>query len=233
LATCFACGGDGGAPPAAKADEDAAAAQDEPVADADPLLAEARAALNGGKLPPRLEQRILDSDDPAHARARRLLATMKRQQSGAQQEAAPAVSPAQESATPVTAPPEGDGGEAEKPEAASNDASNEHDESPPKLTVLTRLALVQKGSGAVLTVHAAAELKVGLAQQSKTARLVVESAGALPAFLQARPSLDGIRIIDVRRGQDTVQIAIELDDGWKVGRPEGFSGGARLRFTAP
>ena len=209
------------------------AAVEEP-APGDPLLAEARTKLGSGTVPDELAARILESKDPAHARARRILAVMQRQESG---EPAPEGDGGTEVEAPhpqVIAPNEG------QPEAA--DSGGEEAEAPtpaddqdqdqaPKLTVVTRLSLEQKGRQATLTMHAASSLRVGVAEQSGTVRLVVESAGALPALLKSRPSVDGLRVSDVRRGDGTIQVAVELGEGWSMGRPAGFSGGARVKFT--
>jgi hypothetical protein len=207
----------------------------------DPLLAEARASVKSGQLPDPMRASIADSRDPAHARAKRILAVMDRQARGEPEPesadddddtptTAPSLKPPDEDAPPVPEPAGdrgADGGAAS--EAAATDTPTP---TKARLAVLTRLSLQKTGNKATLTVHAADAVRVGVATQaSGKVRLVVESAGALPGFLQARPSVDGLAVSDVRRGQDTVQIAVDVGEGWKVGNPSSFSGGARLIFT--
>jgi hypothetical protein len=207
----------------------------------DPLLAQARQQLQGTRLPDEVREKISASSDPAHARARRILAVMDRQARG-EAEPEPDEGAAEPGAAPsapsLVAPPEGaaatnhahEGGQGDAAEPAEPADSREAGRA--RLAVLTRLSLAKNGQKATLTIHAADALRVGVAAQaSGTVRLVVESAGALPAVLQARPSMEGLSVSDVRRGQDTVQIAIELGEGWTAGRPISFAGGARMTFT--
>jgi hypothetical protein len=188
-------------------------------------LARARARLRNGVIPAELRAEILESRDPAHARARRIFAAMD------SQTRAEAAAPVPEVVAPA---PDGSGGPPGSPAASDAEPDGTEPQSPPRLSLLTRLSLTERRGKVTLTLHAAAELRVGVvAQESGVLRLLVESAGALPAFLQARPGVDGLRVLDVRRGEDTVQIAVSVPDGWEVERPEGFSGGARVAFLRP
>jgi len=216
----------------------------------DPLLAEARAALAGGALPDDLRGRISRSTDPGHARARRLLAVID----GGTPAGLP-VQPGDDTppATPkiglvAPAPDEaatgGDDGDAGGDHGADQ-GSDEEDGGPtgagpaetdhkkPKLVVITQVSLVDKGGAVELVVKAAAPVTIGTATQrdSGTVRFVLPSAGALPGALQARPQLQGVRVVDVRRGEDTVQLAVQLDEGWRAGAPRRAPGGASIRFS--
>lgn len=230
-----ACGGgaaeSGGTGPEPRSDAVELEQEEAVELEQDPLLAEARSKLGAGALPADMAARIMESEDPAHARARRILAVMQRQESGE-----PA--PERDTDTEVKAPSPQVIAPGEEQPAAEVDDGEEQDSAPtgnqdaaPKLTVVTRLSLDQKGQQATLTMHAASSLRVGVAEQAGTVRLVVESAGALPALLKSRPSVEGLRVSDVRRGDGTIQVAVELGEGWTVGRPAGFSGGARVKFT--
>lgn len=219
------------------------------VGPGDELLAQAQGELVGGRLPDGVKAQIMASPDPAHARAKRILAVMDRQARGEREPESADDEQTQKPPPKLQPPSEGEGeGEGEGAGAGeggapvtetatgatggADDAAEEPAPAKARLAVLTRLSLKQKGKRATLTVHAASSVRVGVATQaSGKVRLVVESAGALPAVLQARPSIDGVTVSDVRRGPDTVQIAVDVGEGWTVGRPTSFSGGARLAFT--
>jgi hypothetical protein len=93
---------------------------------------------------------------------------------------------------------------------------------------------MQGGSGRV-TLHLTAgnRIVLGTAEQpdSGVVRVVVEGAGALPAFLQARPKAEGVRVIDVTRGSESVIVAIELDPGWRVQRSRSADRGGSITFV--
>ncbi len=100
------------------------------------------------------------------------------------------------------------------------------------LTMITRIALNERGNDVELEIVAAGPLSVGSARGESEIRVIVEDAGALPAALQARPSAGDVRVTDVRRGDETVQIAVEIPSGWKVASKRSSSSGARVRFAA-
>ena len=103
----------------------------------------------------------------------------------------------------------------------------------PRLAMLTRLSMTGSPRQVVLTLNAADRVVMGTAEQpdSGLMRLVIESAGALPGFLQARPEMHGVKVVDVRRGDDTVQISISLDAGWKARGPRSGAKGASITFV--
>jgi hypothetical protein len=245
LCGALACSGDSAPASDEEAEEVAAPEDPAPAFEGDPLLTRARAELHGGRLPDAVRAEIVASTDPAHARAKGILAVMDRQARGEPEPEpestdddtpgdAPSLKPPPEGTPPVPEKEEAgaSSGGTKPPAAGEGGGGQDSKKVEARLAVLTRLTLKKSGKKATLTVHAASSVRVGVATQaSGKVRLVVESAGALPAVLQARPSVDGLTISDVRRGQDTVQIAVDLGEGWKPGRPSSFSGGARMTFT--
>lgn len=185
-----------------------------PVApdDGDPLLARARASIRGGEIDPAVRAEILASTDPAHARARRILAAMDAT------DAPPTPEPLAPPPATVAPPPAAPAPAPSRPPTAA-------------LGVVTRLELSRRGDRATLELRAGSPLLVGIAaQESGIVRLLVESAGALPAALTARPEVEGLRVVDVRRMDRTIQIALELDEGWTAVRPVRTGHGARIEF---
>lgn len=205
------------------------------------MLARARDSMRGGKLDPELEREILESGAPEHARARRLLRHManegrpkgaagseeptrkKPASSGSDAPASPTIS--------VVAPPKDSA-----PNSASTANSGPKPDAgtqAPALAMLTRLRLSGGNDKVTLKLNAADRVVMGIAEQPQSGlvRLVVESAGALPAFLQARPQLAGVKVVDVRRGEDTVQISVELTPGWKARGPRSGASGASVEFV--
>ena len=61
---------------------------------------------------------------------------------------------------------------------------------------------------------------------------MVANAGALPAVRQARPEVGGVRVVQVRRGDSTVQITVEMDEGLAAREPTVTDGGATIRFAS-
>ena len=76
---------------------------------------------------------------------------------------------------------------------------------------------------------------VGIVKQPSrnTVRLLVDKASALPNVLTARPKAKGVRVTGIRRGTGTVQINLQLDPGWTVGRSRRTAGGATISFRPP
>lgn len=234
----LAAGGCGQPEVGAEAPPSPAPALDVAPADgSDPLLARARATMRGGELDPAVKAEILASDDPAHARARRLLAAMD-QESGETPEPA---SSKQE--TPTLHVGEGDAATAKR--AAAEQVADTDVKPPAKAAapakveraraVLRRLSLRESSTGMTLTLHASEGVLVGSAHQpmSGTLRLVVESVGAEPKLLSSRPSRGDVRVTDVQRGENTVIIKLAVPPGWRVGRTRRFPGGARVDLVAP
>ena len=60
---------------------------------------------------------------------------------------------------------------------------------------------------------------------------MVSSAGA-PAVRQARPEA-GARVVQVRRGDSTVQITVEMEEGLVAREPTVTDAGASVRFAPP
>lgn len=220
----------------------------------DPLLAEARAALGagavGGQLPDDVQARIVASEDPAHARARRILLAMdgaSAAELGLDTGADVGEVPSERSAElgdaeagdatgETTTKPPGTGVEGtsnrDGPVEASPSAGPRARDDGPALAVITTVDLEKRGGAVELVIKAASSVKVGTAAQLEegTLRYVLPSTGALPSALRARPSVKGVKIVDVRRGEDTVQIAVQLDQGWRAKAPRSTASGAKIRF---
>lgn len=224
----------------------------------DPLLAEARVALAQGELPEDVRTRIAASDKPAHARARRILAavdghTPDALPSGGTEGAPPRVeseasgtSGSGDDATQaapslsLNTPPPGDDpedpdGDDDRSDSSAAKSSSSSPAAGPKLSVITSLKLNKRGDDVELVIKAAAPVTVGTAAQlgSGRFRYVLPSSGALPGALQARPKLEGVSVVDVRRGENTVQLAVELAEGWRAAAPQRAASGAKIRFRGP
>jgi len=236
-AALLACGVNGPDSERSQASTDDAAREDD-ASGGDPLLARARQSIKGGAIDPAIVQQLLASEDPAHARARRLLRAMAREAGGGEDETADA------SGRPSLEVPEEGAGEglAASPidgstAAAGTETGDAPDEAQPQRprAVLRRISLRDSKGGMTLTLHASGGVLVGTAhqRQSGTLRLVVESVGAEPRLLRSRPSRGQVEVTDIRRGQDTVIITVRVPPGWRVGRTRRFSGGARIDLVAP
>jgi hypothetical protein len=203
-------------------------AEPEPTPDGS-LLARARAAMRGGRIPPSLEAEILASEDPAHSRAKRILAAMKRPPLDEGEDThggdAPAI------AVPVQAPEPASPGQ-EAGDDGPPQGEEQEEPATPELAVLTRLSVQGKGSKQTLVLHASAPVDVGVVRQPSTGvvRFVAKSSGALPAVLRTRPKGQGFAVQDVRRGDDTVQIIVKPKAGFTFDTPRSFGGGARIPF---
>jgi hypothetical protein len=261
LLTLPACGGEKNSPGAVPGvqSEEALGAEAAPRPAGDELLLEARYSIVGGSVDPDLQGKILASDASSHVRARRILAAMERESSGqpdpdAKPEPEPprpgVAIPASGQVPKIKAPAPGieptevkTSGAASKKGSGSGSSSSSSSgaastasasgSAAPSLSVLTRLSLRGSSEQVVLRLNAADRVVMGMAEQPQSGllRLVVESAGALPGFLQARPEVHGIKVVDVRRGDDTVQISIQMQEGWRAQGPRSGAGGASLTFV--
>ncbi|MCX4244725.1 hypothetical protein OEB96_29130 [Paraliomyxa miuraensis] len=209
----------------------------------DPLLDRARRGIRDGALPDDLQEQVLQSSDPAHARAQRILLAMAEPpagpasggDAGAMEQPPPLLPPSDPGRVPEPLP---------RVEGGGNDDAKDGSRARPTPTQpspsrgaasLGKLALRSTAKGAVLTIAAPSSLVVGVANQpaSGLVRLVIESAKAGGAVLAARPRVEGAEVTGVRQGQDTVQITIQLDPGWTLGSVQPFSGGAKVNLRAP
>jgi hypothetical protein len=218
------------------------------VEGSDDLLARARASIRDGRVDPELVAELVASDDPAHARAARLLAAFDGELPAIDDDAvgdvaagAPGdddvprvqVSDATATPPPVDAPSDGAHGSpvAEAPAPSSASAAT------PKRArkSVSRLAMTKTAKGATLTIHAPGGVTVGMANQlsSGIVHLVIEGASGAPTIERSRPSVAGAKVTRVRRGQGTVQITLELAPGWSLGSVKSFSGGAKVHLKAP
>jgi hypothetical protein len=203
----------------------------------DPLLARARQSIKDGTIDPAVVKEILASEDPAHARARRLLRAMAHETAGGDAKSTDASGQAA-----LKLPGAAAGTEAMSPvdqstATAGAETASGGDETPIRRhrAVLRRISLRERRGGMTLVLHASEGVLVGTAhqRQSGTLRLVVESVGAEPRLLRSRPSRGQVEVTDIRRGQDTVIITVRVPPGWRVGKTRRFAGGARIQLVAP
>ncbi|MFV8756332.1 hypothetical protein ACNOYE_37775 [Nannocystaceae bacterium ST9] len=99
--------------------------------------------------------------------------------------------------------------------------------------ILTRLDLVADPSG-VVRLEIIGAGPVGVRVQPLSAhrlRVRVEEAGAMPAFVAARPSRAELAVTEVRRGRGCVEIDLELAPAWTPSAARGRSNGAELEFA--
>lgn len=220
------------------------------AASADPLLARARASIEGGRIDPAVAAELRASTDPAHARAARLLAAFEGERVVSPTSTTPAddgpapvgpppvVPPAE--MPPADAPPADETEPAPPPAASSTPVTEPPPQGPPPRAKTSRrelsgLSLQPTDGGATLTIKAPGGVTVGVANQpsSGIVRLVIEGASARPKVVGARPKVAGARVTGVRKGEDTVQITLQLDPGWRLAGVKPFSGGARVKLVAP
>lgn len=251
MAMAVACGDDDGSPSDA-APGVAPAAVGGPAAsslvEGDALLARARASIRDGRVDAELVRDIRGSSDPAHARAARLFAAIAGELPPADESPEPDGAPLQ---SPGLVPP-GAGGddpppvpEEGEPDAEAGpkvrqvgDDDGSDVPSPPATRSrreVSALSLSSNDRGATLTIKAPGGVTVGVANQpaSGIVRLVIEGASASPKVTGARPKITGARVTGVRKGQDTVQITLQLDPGWRLDGVKSFSGGARVVLLGP
>ncbi len=107
--------------------------------------------------------------------------------------------------------------------------------SSPHRATMRSMSLRAGRQGTDLTLTAGHGLMVGIVKEPSrnTVRLLVDKASALPNVLSARPKAKGVRVTGIRRGMDTVQINLQLDPGWTVGRSRRTAGGATISFRPP
>lgn len=234
----------GDAPPPAAV----AAPQLEPGPTEGDLLAQARASIREGEIDPELLAALGRSADPQHKHAHRLLVAQTPTVAHKSQ-AEPPKPTAQTSAVEVTAPapapqpstPAQPHAEADQANPGTQAEAGAPTRADTPISVLTSMKLERIGSVVALTFHGSDTVDVGIVAQGdtdkkaaknkpKTRRFVVEAAGAIPTFLQARPTLEGVAVKDVRRGDKTVQIEVQLDPGWKVSVRSKLDNGFRITF---
>jgi hypothetical protein len=204
----------------------------------DPLLAAARTAIEGGTLNPELRAALLASNDPAHARAQRILLAMEQERL-----AAPPPSPAPSAHTAptlrvATAPPEPmppTGRAAQVHGGGVVAASAAVNLPPPRPQAILRAVGLHKAKvGAVLTLSGSSGLVVGVANQpvSGIVRFVMDATADTRA-LQARPRVAGARVTGVRRTGKSVFVTVSLQPGWRLGRIHRTGSGARVDLRRP
>ena len=241
----------GGGSPDAAAPQPAAAPTDLPAA-GDPLLARARAALRDGELPADLRDELLASDDPAHARARRVLGALDGDPADAGGSGGSSPQPAASAdlgaAAPRIAAPEPEAASASvrsSPRAGASSGRGASDGAgsparPPGATrgrpSLRRMSLREVRAGkVVLTVGGSGGVAVGLVNmpESGLVRLVFEASGASPRVLGMRGRAGGVRVQSVRRVSQSVFVTLALDPGWSVATMTRVPSGARVVLQGP
>jgi hypothetical protein len=197
----------------------------------DPLLAKARGAVEHGRLPRAIEDELLASDAPAHARARRILAAMRELAPAPAEEptSAPTESPATEAA-PIASPtmPAVTPGPSAPPSATAEPAA-----APVRVRpTLQRMSLTKQGDGATLELVTGRGVLVGVVHQREQGivRLVLEGVAANPKVLSSRPSITGARVTNVDAGPKAVRVTLALDDGWTYDGVKKTGTGARVRL---
>jgi hypothetical protein len=234
IAVLCACGGDelAEAPEAPRAGGSPNVAAS--ASGGDPLLARARAAIRDGKLPSDIRAEILQSDAPAHARAKRILLAME------QHGGVVAPRDADTDAVADAEPPSGadpSAVPAEPPVVAASEPPAEAKASTPPVPkrprpTLSKLALRGQGEGAVLDLVAGAGVLVGVVNQREQGivRLVLEGVAANAKVLAARPSIAGARVTSVDAGPNAVRITLALSPGWAYDGVKKTASGARVRL---
>jgi hypothetical protein len=228
------------------------ATSDAAVADAvapspgDLLLARARLSIEHGVLAPELEDRILASSAPEHARARRLLQAMHDGIAPAPPDDDPLAAPTVASTTlspALAAPPEGElppipepaAAPAGAPAPAAAPAPAPAPRSTPAFATLERVAIQSTSEGATLSITASAGVLVGVASQPEAGilRLVLDDVRAAPKVLSSRPGIRGARVRSIDAGEGGVRITLALDPGWRFRRVRRTATGAKVELTAP
>ena len=216
----------------------------------DPLLARAQSSIRDGVIPAGIVQEIEASEDPAHARAQRLLAAMAtpvadepepEPASDGPSLQAPALPAAAGDTPSVPASSSGAGtATATSPKSTTpvpSEAPSEAGDPPPNKAharaSVSSLKLRKAKRGATLELRGNGKLVVGTANQlsSGVVHLVVDKARASGSVASARPSMGGVEVTGVRVGQGTLQITLQLEPGWSLGAIKPFSGGTRVHFN--
>lgn len=222
------------------------------------LIDRARQSLVDGALPEAIQAEIITSTSPQLAAARRIFGgegassaapAVPRVAAGSKGSvplrvpgAAPAARiPEKKTAVPATSEvAAGDSDaprkqtEAARPSVASGDTTPAPaaEGKGARLVMLTSLALKEVSGGVVLDVRSSGQPSVSVASQATRGRVtfMFANAGALPTVRQARPGLQGVRVSEVRRGDTTVQVTVELEEEWQARRPALTDGGVQVRF---
>ena len=212
------------------------------TSDADALLAKARASLQAGALDPELAQALLSSNDPAHARARRVLEAMRAPSPPEPEPAAPAPTQAQSDAVALVPTPLSvvEKAVAERPvpklrrsrapeASTAPNASKPTSTTPSSRPTLRGVALRSSSAGATLTLRASSGVLVGVANQRRSGivRLVVDASASTDA-LRSRPRVEGARVDSIRRVGQSIFVTVSLDPGWSLGRIRQTGQGARI-----
>lgn len=103
----------------------------------------------------------------------------------------------------------------------------------PRLVILTSLSLLPGTTAdqASLEIAGAGAVMVGTQPLTRgRVRLFVRHAGAVPAFLAARPSAPGIEVVDVARRDRVLEIEVELAPGWTLRGVTSLETGASVQF---
>jgi hypothetical protein len=212
----------------------------------DPLLAAARTAFAGGTLDPEVRAALLASEDPAHARARRILLAMERERApaaappideGPDDDPSPLPAPRLRVATPPPEPIVASGPlpQPPGPGTAPMGAPPPVVLPPPRPVPLLRsVGLQRTKAGAALTLTGSGGLVVGVANQpgSGMVHLVME-ASAVEGALRARPRVTGARVTGVRKTGRSVFVTLMLEPGWRLGRIERSASGAKVNLRRP
>ena len=241
-----ACGGESPAETAPQAQAADPAAEQPATVVGDPLLARARGSIRDGVIATGLVGEIQASEDPAHARAKRLLAAMATPVSEEPEPEPASDGPSlQAPALPTAAGdtpsvPAGDSGSKTTPSSSTGSGAtpvpSEADDPPPKSSSrasVSSLKLRKAKRGATLELRGTGKLVVGTANQlsSGVVHLVVDKAKASGSVASARPSMGGVKVTGVRVGQGTLQITLQLEPGWSLGAIKPFGGGTRVHFN--
>ena len=103
------------------------------------------------------------------------------------------------------------------------------------MVILTRLDLRDTSEGEVVLELAGAGAVAVAAQPLSPAgdrlRVWIADAGAVPAFVSARPSVDQVAVVDVVRRDRWLWIDLELAPGWAVRMVTTLDNGASLAFA--
>lgn len=247
MALVAACGGQASSETVPDAKAGASAPEQPAFVAGDPLLARAQGSIRDGVIAAGLIGEILASDDPAHARAQRLLGVMAMPVADEPEPEPARDGPSlQAPALPTAAGdtpsvPAGDGGAGANTSpspsgATSTPVPSEADDPPPKASArasVSSLQLRKAKRGATLELRGTGKLVVGTANQlsSGVVHLVIDKAKASGSVASARPSMGGVKVTGVRVGQGTLQITLQLEPGWSLGTIKPFGGGTRVHFN--
>jgi hypothetical protein len=216
------CGAD--EPPASQAVVAPRTEAEVAAVDGDPLLAEARRAIDHGVIAAGPRAAILASGAPVHARARALLAALEPDTAVAPPSDPP--TPAPPTAVPDVPAVAVDRSAPPEPAVAKT---------PRARPTVERLSLRTTARGASLSIHAGSGVLVGVANQPETGvvRLVLDDVAAGAKVLGARPQVEGARVRAVEAGPRSVRITLQLEPGWRFSGVHRTSTGARVDLVGP